>query len=86
MGRSAVAHAGKLEAVKKKPDLSRRVGTNFDALARGSGDERKEPVDSGLAALERGGGRKCMDKARLEVAGVAEVDLRKLFAALVESE
>jgi hypothetical protein len=49
-----MAHTGELKAVEQKADLSRRVGTNFDALARGLGDERKEPVDSGLAALERG--------------------------------
>ncbi len=39
-----------------------------------------------LAALERGGRRKCMNQARLEVAGVAKIDRRELFAALVERE
>ncbi len=38
------------------------------------------------AALERGGGRKGVDEARFEVAGVAKVDGGEFFAALVESE
>jgi hypothetical protein len=54
MCRCAVAHAGELKAMQEKADLSRRVGTNLDALMRRIGDERKNPVCSGLAALKRG--------------------------------
>ena len=74
VGRSAVAHAGELQAVQKQADFGGRVGTDFDALARGSGNKREEAVDAGLAALERRGGREGVDEARVEIAGVAEVD------------
>ena len=38
------------------------------------------------AALDGRGGREGVDQARLEIAGVAEVDGGELFAALVEGE
>ena len=86
VGRCAVAHPGELKAVEEKPGFGRGVGTDLDASAGRIGNEREKAVDAGLAALQRGGRGKCVNQARVEVAGVAKVDRSQLLAALVESE
>ena len=68
------------------PDFGRGVGTDFDALARGIGNERENAGNAGVTTLEGGGVRKGVHQMRLEVAGVAEVDGSELFTALVKSE
>ena len=82
----AVAHARKLEPMQREGDFSGRVGTDFNALARGAGNEREQFVNAGLTTLERRGGRESVHEAGIQIAGITKVDERELFAALVESE
>src|ERR1700722_2090732 len=86
MCRCAVAHARELQAMQQQSDLGRGMRTDLNALASGIGNQREKTVDAQLAAPKRCVRRKCMNQPRLNVANVAEVDLHKLFAALIEGE
>ncbi len=62
------------------------MGTDFDTFARGFGNEGEQAGNAGLTTLQRSGVREGVHQARLQIAGVAEIDGQELFTALVESE
>ena len=86
VGGGGVVDAGELEAVEEQADLSGGGGTNLDAVFGRGGEQGEQVIDSLPAALDGGCGTEGMDEARLEVAGVAEVDGGELLTALVEGE
>ena len=84
VGGHAVPHPRKLQAMQQQPHLGGRTGPDLHPLLRGGRDQRQEPVEAGLAALDGRRSRESMHQPRFQIAGVAEVHRRKLFAALVE--
>ena len=86
VGASALAYAGKLEAVQQQPDIRGRARTNFDVGFRARGQECQDLVDPGAAAFKRGLGGEGVHKARGLVAAIAKVDELKFFAALIKCE
>ena len=83
--RNPVPHARKLQPMQQQPHLGRGARPHLDPLPR----RRREPAPAAvstpvLAALNGRRRRKRMNQPRLQVAGVAKIHRRQLFAALVE--
>ena len=79
-----MANACKLQAVEKQSHFGGRLDERLDPPARGSRNQREEPVDARRASLPRGLCVEGMHEAGLKIAGIAKVYGQELFTALVE--
>ena len=81
-----MTNARELKAVKQQSNFGGGAGPNLHSLFCGRRNQSQEAVDASLAALDSRLGGECVDQARLQIAGIAEVYWRELFASLVEGE
>ena len=72
--------------MQQQPHLRGRAWPHLDAVPGRRRDQGKQLIDSGPAALDGRLGGKGVHQPRLQIAGVAKVHRRKLFAALIERE